>query len=158
MNRGVVQLAAKRTAVNRAALRAYFIANIMTFFLAVATAVYCLCETMPAASPQTARRIVVSLLSSTCLLLCTVVFAGCTFLSGAYAVYPADQYSDLIPPAIIACLILLVVFSLYSRRVWDLFFRWRRAQAAGPFPNLIVTMPEHSPADRLLQLRSILTR
>ncbi len=125
--------------VNRAALRSYFIANILTFFLALSTAVFCASENMPHAMPPTAGRAVFSLVASTVLLFMTLASGASTFLSGALAVYPSSKYGELIPAAAVAGAILVLTFWWYSLHVWRLFFRWRALRRAAPLPHLEVT-------------------
>lgn len=154
---GLAQLALKKTKVNRSALRCYFVANILTFFLALGTTVFCASENMPHAVPPTAGRAVFSIVASTVLLFLTLAAGASTFLSGALAVYPSSQYGDLIPAAAAAGAILVLTFWWYSRRVWRLFFRWRALRRAAPFPQLEVTGSMRS-ADVQRVLKAILLR
>ncbi|KAL4452435.1 hypothetical protein ABPG75_008097 [Micractinium tetrahymenae] len=157
LDRGQSQVALKNTAINRSALRCYFVANIITFFLALGTAVFCASENMPHAVPPTAGRAVFSIVASTALLFMTLAAGASTFLSGALAVYPSSQYGDLIPAAAAAGTILLLTFWWYSRHVWRLFFRWRCLRRAAPFPHLLVTgTPRGANVEKML--RAILVK
>ena len=143
--------------VNRSALRCYFVANILTFFLALGTTVFCASYNMPHEVPPTAGRADFSIVASTVLLFLTLAAGASTFLSGALAVYPSSQYGDLIPAAAAAGAILVLTFWWYSRRVWRLFFRWRALRRAAPFPQLEVTGSMRS-ADVQRVLKAILLR
>lgn len=141
---GNIKIQLRRPKLDATALRIYCMANICTFFLSLGTALFCMAENMPHAVPRTAGRIILSVVIATCLLFVSIGAAGCTFLSGIYAVYPKRYYDDLMPPAIAAGTVLAIVFLWCSRNVWRLFFRWRRAKAKAPIPNLLVTPPDHS--------------
>ncbi len=143
--------------INRSALRSYFIANILTFFLALSTTVFCASENMPHAVPPTAGRAVFSIVASTVLLFMTLASGASTFLSGALAVYPSSKYGELIPAAVVAGAILVLTFWWYSRHVWRLFFRYQALRRAAPFPHLEVTgSPRNVGVEKML--RAILVK
>ncbi|KAL4450116.1 hypothetical protein ABPG77_010785 [Micractinium sp. CCAP 211/92] len=157
LDRGQSQVALRNTAINRSALRSYFIANILTFFLALSTTVFCASENMPHAVPPTAGRAVFSIVASTVLLFMTLASGASTFLSGALAVYPSSKYGELIPAAAVAGAILVLTFWWYSRHVWRLFFRYQALRRAAPFPHLEVTgSPRNVGVEKML--RAILVK
>lgn len=103
------------------ALRTYFICNLLTFFLALATTTFCVSENLPIANSPSPPRVLITIGVSSALLLLTLLLGACTFLAGVYAVYPPSKRADMIVPTILSGSVLITTFIWLLYRAWHFF-------------------------------------
>lgn len=127
------------TAMNLSALRSYFVCNVFTFFFSLGTALFCVVQNMPSASPPTAGSFIFTVISSAIFLLISIIAGACTFLSAVFAVYPQTSYTDMYGAVIPSGIFLLVIFATYIYRVVSLTLQWRRVDRQSKHPNIRVT-------------------
>lgn len=126
--------------LNRAALRSYFICNVLTFLFSFATTLFCVTENMPDSHSTTVDEVSVTVTFASLLFMVSVVAGACTFLSGVFAVYPSPMYSDMVWPAAAAGSVLFLVLVRHIVHLWNPLqaaIQWQQNRIA----NVRVTLP-----------------
>lgn len=146
-------------AVRQAALCAYFVSNFATFLLALSTTVFVVAQNLPWDSLLNADHVFWTIVVSAVLLGLTVLGGACTFLSGAFAVYPSGYAADLIAPACILGPVLVGVLVWLAVRVGRLgrTLRWGLARKGGALArHPLAQLPTDLGASDTQLLRDIL--